>query len=238
MSTAQDLVTQALTLSGRLGAGRTPGASESGVVLALANNMLDSWSTERLMIVSIQQATYALAAGTESYTIGPSGVFTATRPVMVQSASIKATVESQTSHFPLRVIGQDEFVQQLRMGDQAAIPRTLYNDMGSPNSTLYLFPIPATNTHLELYTWQQFTQFATLGDTLAFPPGYYRAVSYNLAVEIASAFGLQVPKNVADIAEQAKASIRAINQRLMPDSELDAETAPPDRSSKQGLKAA
>src|SRR5581483_4375410 len=229
MSTAQDLVTLALTLSGRLGAGRTPGAAESAVVLGIANNMLDSWSTERLMVVSIQLATYSLTAGTESYTIGPSGaVFTAARPVMVQSASIKATVEGQTSHFPLRVIGQDEFAQQMRYGDQAAIPRTLYNDMGAPNSTLYIYPIPATNTHLELYTWQQFAQFAGLTDTLAFPPGYYRAVAYNLAIEIASAFGLTVPASVAKIAADAKASIEAINQRLMPDSELGAETGPPD----------
>lgn len=237
MSTAQDLVTLALTLSGRLGAGRTPGASESGVVLGIANNMLDSWGTERLMVISVQVATYSLVAGTESYTIGPTGVFATTRPVMVQSASIKATVEGQTAHFPLRVIGQDEFAQQMRYGDQAAIPRTLYNDMGAPNSTLYLFPIPATSTHLELYTWQQFTQFAALTDTLAFPPGYYRAVSYNLAIEIASAFGLKVPDVVAKIAMDAKASIETLNQRLMPASELDAETAPPDRGSKQGTQA-
>jgi hypothetical protein len=62
-------------------------------------------------------------------------------------------------------------------------------------------------------------------------------VSYNLAMEVAAAFGLKVPDSVATIARISKASIEAINARLMPDSELDRETAAPDRAERQGPKA-
>lgn len=293
----QDLVNQSLTLAGRLGAGRSAGGAESNVVLSLANNMLDSWSTQRLAVYSIALNTWPLTAGTETYTIGPAGVFSGARPIVIESASIKYTIEGNTGHSPVKVLGQDDFTMQARMGDQAVLPRTLYNDQAWPLSTLYLYPIPATNTHLELYTWQPFTQFTapvgtvnTLGTAVtwvsgpvfdpglvgqsitinnivytvasvtsgtalvltatagtqtgvaysvtvflgsfALPPGYARAVSYNLAVEIASAFGLKVPDAVAEIARQAKASIEAINARLMPEDEMDRSTAVPDRSNR------
>jgi hypothetical protein len=232
--TVQDLINLSLTLCGRLGAGRTAGAAESTVVFGIVNGMLDSWSTKRLAVYSVNLATFPLAAGTETYTIGTGAVFNTARPILVQSASIVATVEAKTARFPLRVIGQDEFSSLESFGDQAVIPKLLYYDAAFPVATIYLFPIPATNTHLDIWTWNAFTQFAALGDTVTLPPGYSRALSYNLAVEVAAAFGLQVPAVVAAIALSSKASIEAINARLMPDMELDRETAPPDTSSKPG----
>lgn len=229
----QDLVNLSLTLCGRLGAGRTAGAAESQVVFGIANAMLDSWSTKRLAVYSVALATYPLVAGTETYTIGTGGVFNVPRPALIQSASIVATVAGQTGRFPMKVIGQDEFSQIESYGDRTAIPKLLYFDGAFPIATIYLFPIPASSaTSLDLYTWQTFAQFATLGDTITFPAGYQRAINYNLAVEIAAAFGLKVPDVVATIARSSMASIEAINARLMPDVELDRETSQPDRSSK------
>jgi hypothetical protein len=234
MSTVQDLVNLSLTLAGRLGAGRTAGAAESQVVFGIANALLDSWSTERLAVYSIVLATYPLVAGTESYTIGAGGVFNTTRPVMVQSADIVYTIEGVTGHSPLTIVGADDWTAIQRLGDQSVLPRKLYNDGAFPLSKLFLYPIPATATHLDLYTWQAFAQFATLADTVVFPPGYYRAISYNLAMEVAAAFGLKVPESVAVIALSSKGSIEAINGRLIPEGELDRETAPPDRPARQG----
>ena len=296
----QDLVNLSLTLCGRLGAGRTAGGAESQVVLGIANAMLDSWSTKRLAVYSVNLSNWPLVAGTETYTIGTGGVFNTARPVTIQSASIVATVAGQVGRFPMRVIGQDEFSQIESYGDQTAIPKLLYFDAAFPLATLYLFPIPASSsTSLDLYTWQAFAQFtapvgtlstvatavtwvsgtkfdpgwaggsitingvaytvasvtsptalvlsatagtqttvafglATFLSAISFPPGYQRAINYNLAVEIAAAFGLKVPDVVAQIALSSKASIEAINGRLMPDMELDRETSPPDRSSKPG----
>src|ERR1017187_4761820 len=286
----QAILNQSLTLVGRLGAGRTAGNAESLVSLAIANNLLDSWSTKRLTVYTIVSNQWPLVASTESYTIGTGGTFDTARPTVVESANIVASVESSTARFPLRMIGQAEFAGLETFSDTSIIPKMLYNDNGFPLATLYLFPIPATNTHLELYTWQAFTQFTAPAGTLttaatavtwvsgtkfdaswvggtitinavaytissvtsstalvlsatagiqtgvafstspllavsAFPPGYARAYQYNLAVELAAAFGLKVPDVVLQIAEASKDSIEAVNARLTPQPEIGAQAA-------------
>lgn len=230
MGTAQDLVNLSLTLCGRLGAGRTPGVSESTVAFGILNAMLDSWSTQRRTVYSVQVISHALTANAESLTIGTGGDWNTARPVMVESAAIIATVEGQTAHFPMKVVGQDEWAKIERYGDKAAIPRVLYNDNAFPLAKLSLYPIPATTTSLELYIWTPFAGFSTLGDTVTLPPGYYRAVAYALAVELAPAFGLQVPAATLAIANTSRTSIEAMNARLLPPDELDASMPPADKA--------
>jgi hypothetical protein len=159
-------------------------------------------------------------------------VFNAARPTAIESANIVATVEGASARFPMKIIGQNEWASQETYGDQSIIPKKLYYDQAFPLATIYLFPTPATNTHLEIYTWTPFTQFATLGDTLAMPPGYLRALSYNLAVEIGAAFGLQIPAAVLTIAEGSKAAIEALNARMIPQDDIANQTAAENQGTK------
>lgn len=221
----QDLINESLTLIGRLGPGRIAGPSESAVCMAIANQMLDSWSTKRLTVYTVARTTWPLTAATETYTIGAGGVFSTPRPTVIESANIIAIVEGSTAYFPLEIIGQDEFAELETYSDQSIIPKKLYNDGAFPLSTLYLYPIPSTSTHLDLYTWAPLTQFATLGDTLAVPPGYGRALAMNLAVELAPAFGLAVSDVLAVNASASKAAIEAVNARKVPQSEIEAQSA-------------
>src|ERR1017187_2707176 len=129
MSTnVQSLLNLSLTLVGRLGAGRTAGAAESLVALNIANNLLDSWSTKRLTVFTVNLNTWPLVAGTESYTIGPAGTFNGVRPTVIESANIVATVEASTAHFPLRILGQKEWAALETYGDQSIIPKLLRSE--------------------------------------------------------------------------------------------------------------
>jgi len=46
---------------------------------------------------------------------------------------------------------------------------------------------------------------------LLVPPGYLRAFRFNLAVEIATEFGIDPPQNVARIAMSSKRNLKRIN---------------------------
>lgn len=64
---------------------------------------------------------------------------------------------------------------------------------------------------IDLSYWLQLSSVATLVSTMDLPPGYQRALMYNLAVEVATMFGLPVPQAVAAIAVQSKGDIQKLN---------------------------
>jgi hypothetical protein len=56
---------------------------------------------------------------------------------------------------------------------------------------LHLNPVPSAADTLVLYTWQQLSRFAATSDTFDLPPGYARAIRYNLALELAPEYGFR-----------------------------------------------
>lgn len=87
--TAQDIITEALIAVGTLGRGQTPSTEDLQHGLDVLNALLDSWSTDRLSLHTVKKTQFALAAGQQDYSIGPSGAdFTNERPVLIQSATV------------------------------------------------------------------------------------------------------------------------------------------------------
>jgi hypothetical protein len=179
------------------------------------NDMLATWSSERLMIYGISLGVYPLVADQISYTIGGAGggvggALNALRPISITAANIITPSLSLT--YALKLLTTTEYNAIRDHSATATLPTSLYNDALYPTSTLYLWPLPnSSSTQLVLYTWQQLTQFVTLADTLDFPPGYERAITYSLAVELAPEYRTQVPPEVFRIAMEAKASLKAVN---------------------------
>jgi hypothetical protein len=85
--------------------------------------------------------------------------------------------------------------------------------MASPVSTLFLWRVPSKALTLELGVWAELTAFtADLAAQIALPPGYERALLYNLALEFAPKFeGAEVSELVARTAPESKAAIKRVN---------------------------
>jgi hypothetical protein len=58
---------------------------------------------------------------------------------------------------------------------------------------------------------QELSNPATLATDLFFPPGYLRAFTYNLAMEIAPEFGVEPSPQVQRIAMTSKRNLKRIN---------------------------
>lgn len=87
--TAQQIITDALTLIGEIGRGQTPNTEELQHGLDVLANLLDSWSTERLSLYTVKRVRFTLVPLQQDYTIGPTGAdFTNERPVLIQTAII------------------------------------------------------------------------------------------------------------------------------------------------------
>jgi hypothetical protein len=208
--TAQDIVTAALREIMIVRTGQTPATTELADGLAKLNRLLANWSTERLVVYAMSRYTGTLIPSQQSYGIGVSGPdFVTTRPISIHSANI-LTAAGGFVH-PLKIVDEIEFSAKPGRSRTAKIPLKLWYQSLYPNGLIWLWPIPSAAAILELFTWLQLTQFATLATSFDLPPGYEQAVVLNLAVALAPQFERQVSQQLADAAVKAKAAITGVN---------------------------
>jgi hypothetical protein len=194
---------------------RTPSPDQSLEAIGILNQMMESWSVDRLKIYSIRQDRYALVPQQTTYFIGPTGDFIAPRPIEIVGANIVLTNQFPELHFPMHVYDDVEWLKITIPELQGGIwPRTLYNDRAYPDSKLYLYPYPTVANDLELYTFSELQDtFALVTDAANCPPGYARAMKYNLALELAAAYPKEsnLLPGAIELAAQALAMIESRN---------------------------
>ena len=208
MATAGDQIERALRLLGVLADGETPSATEYADALEAMNQMLDSWSTERLSVYTTTEQSFTWPASTASRTLGASGDFTGTRPVLVDPATY--FVYSGVS-YPLELINREQYNDIILKTSTSTIQQVMFVNMTNQNITMHLWPVPTADITIKIVSATALSEPATTGTTLAFPPGYLRAFAYNLACEIAPEFGIEPPMQVKRIAVASKRNIKRIN---------------------------
>lgn len=211
--TAEDLIARAMRAINVLPQGETPGAEEAADGLAALNDMVDSWSIDRLMTFTITRQLFSLIAGTQQYTLGAGGTFNFPRPPRLENAGvIILNNPAQPLELPLEMLNKDEWASVPVKNVQSNFPTSLYNDMAFPRMNLFFYPVPTTVSNIALYMWTVLQQFANLNTQYSFPPGYGRALWSNLAVEMsAMGFGGVVSAGLAKTAVESKALIKSLN---------------------------
>lgn len=208
--TVLELIKSALRLTGALAAGEEPAADEAQDALAALRDMLASWSAERLSVYAIERSAYTLTAGKGSYSIGASDAapadIEAARPVRIENAGLVVDGLEQ----PMDVVEADIWARVRDKTGEGA-PRQLYYQPLTPLGVLWLHPVPDRAYGLALYTWQELTAPQELTDDWHLPPGYARAIRYNLAVELAAEYGRVIDGPLAALAAQAKAVLQSFN---------------------------
>lgn len=211
MATALDIVEKSMRLFGGLADGESATASEASDGLDALNVMLESWSIDRLMVYHILQENFTWASGQASRTIGTGGNFNTTRPTKIVSGFTRI---NNVDH-PFRVVERQFYDAVIDKTVQSSYPEIIYFDATMSTATLYAYPVPNASISVYLNSWKQLQQFSALTTELAFPPGYRRAIEYNLAVEFAPEFGMEVSDRVERIANASKAAIKRINAPTM-----------------------
>lgn len=211
MSTALDLIKKSMRLIGALGQGEVPTASEATDGLDALNTMLDSWSIERLMVYQILQETFTWTGGQSSRTIGSGGNFATTRPVHIENGFTRIS----DSDYPYTVISKEQYDSIVAKTSQSSYPDVIYYQPSYPLGILYAYPVPSASVSFYLNSWKQLQQFTSLTTDLALPPGYKKAIEYNLAIEIAPEFGLSVSDGIRETAAKSKGSLKRLNSPSM-----------------------
>ena len=208
--TAGDQINRALRFLGVLAEGEIPSSTLSQDCLTALNQMIDSWNTERLAVFSTQDQIFTWPAGEITRTLGSSGNFIGNRPVLLDDATYYRDAGTNVS-FGIKFINQQQYDGIAVKTVTSTYPQVIFVNMTYPNVTMTVYPKPTRDLEWHFISVDELDQPATLVTNILFPPGYLRAFTYNLAMEIAPEFGIEPSPQVQRIAMTSKRNLKRIN---------------------------
>jgi len=212
MATARDLINGALRLIGQLAEGEEPSAATAQDSLTAFNQMLDSWSTERLSVFGTQDQVFTWPPSTISRTLGP-GVgngFVGNRPIQLDDSTYFRDPSTGVS-YGLKFINQQQYDGIAVKTVTSTYPQVMFINMNDDHIHMSVFPVPTRALEFHLISVIELTQAANLSTEVIVSPGYLRAFRYNLACEIAPESGVEPSVQVRRIAMTSKRNIKRIN---------------------------
>lgn len=216
MTTAGDIIQQAMKDAGVLGVGQTALAEDTADALSRLNMLIAQWRRKRWLVYHL--VTYSVAcAGQQSFTIGPTGNINITyRPDRIESAFIRQTnVPTNQVDFPLVLLPAREDYNAITLKTLAALPNYLFYDSGYPLGTLYPWPVPTANIYtLYVSIKAVLASFATLTQEIALPEEYHGALLYTLAVRLRSMYRLPSDPGLLALQTDALNVLRKANAQI------------------------
>lgn len=212
--TVLDLIKRSMRLLGALNIGDLPTDDEAEDCFTALNAMTSAWALEKLMMYTSSRALYAVVAGQQAYALGrgAGADWVADRPTYLDAAGLVLTNTDPTQVLerPLVIIRTKEQWAQIRLkGETSTLPTRIYLQPDFPNAQVAFWPAPTQDNQVALYTPSAVPEFTSLTQIVSLPPGYSRAVPYNLAVEIAPEFDeVNLSPTVMRIADESKNKLK------------------------------
>lgn len=207
MATALEIIESAFSKLGVFGSGETLSAEDAALGLRLLNRLLESWSLDNLLIYDTEQIQRTVTSGVSSFSVGPTGDEVMARPIAVLGGYVRVG----NLDYPVEVLDRAQYNS---VGDKQTAqgwPVGVYYEASMPDGRIYLAPKVGYACEIFLDVQTLLASFATAGTTVSLPPGYQRALEYNLAVEAAPDFSKEPPKTVVRLASAAKAQLKTLN---------------------------
>lgn len=206
--TGRDLIEGALRLLSVLSPDVTLTDAEVTDGLYVANQLLESWALDGLTLYQVMKDDFTTTAGHNPHTYGISGDWSQERPIRI----LQATARIGGVDKALKIIGYDDYAM-IRLKTLSTYPEYLYADGAYPASNIYLYPVPGSALPVTLWVERPLIRLYASTDEVALPPGYFRALRYGLALELAPEYQVSAGPDVMRIASSAKRNLKAANSR-------------------------
>lgn len=208
MTTVLDIIKRSLRLFSAIGQGNAPTASEASDALNVLNSMIDSWSIDRLIVYQILEENFTWSGGQISQTIGPAGNFNTVRPNRIDG--IFARVNNVD--YVTRLVDKRSYDSIAVKTTQSTYPNIMFYDPAVTIGVLYAYPVPSGALNMHIKSWKQLQSFTSLTDVVLLPPGYQRAIEYNLSCELSGEYpDLTLPSLVLQKSVESLAAIKTLN---------------------------
>lgn len=202
---ALSLIDRAYSLLGHKAAGEPLSAEDADYGLTALNSLIDSWNTQRLFIVTVEEAI-ANVSGI-SATVGPGQTFNVARPVDIENGAFSRV---NGIDYSIEWIDRVTYERITLKTVSSSFPQYAYYDQDYPVGHVYFYPVPSASVEVHLPLQVQLTGFSSLSTVIGLLPGYDRALVYSLAEELAPGIRSLDPQ-IAKTAFLARRAIRHTN---------------------------
>lgn len=208
--TVRDWLTRSFRLAGILAEGETLQQPAIDVGLTVASELFDEWRTQRLTIFVQGRHVLPLLANQQDYTIGAGGNWNFERPLWFDQAS---WLDSHGLEQRIRLYTDDEWEAIPIKGTQSTLPFGVYVNENYPLATGSVYPVPIDPTvSVVLYSPDSSILSVTdINASLSVPPGWAKALRYNLTVDLCNEYQLPIPEGVEATATRTLGNIKRTN---------------------------
>lgn len=180
MTTALQIINRAYFMLGFKAAGEALSADDANDALDVLNSMIDSWNTQSLSIVSVNEVV-ANVSGV-SATIGEGLTFNTVRPVSIAAGAFS---RMNGVDYPMTELTRDQYANITLKTVSSTFPQYFYYDGNTGTARVFFYPAPAGAVEVHLPVSVYLTEFADLAIDYPLVPGYRKALEYSLAEELA-----------------------------------------------------
>lgn len=167
-SSRNGLIERALRMVGALSLGEPLSADQYTQALIALNDMVKSWQTEHEFSWTFREQSVTITGGLASVAIP-----TDPPPILIDSA----WWVNGTNWEPIEVVAFRDY-ESISNKAEVGEPSQLAFDY---RSTLYVYPVPATNQTVKLFSVTRIQDFDTSTSTAGFPARWSEALVFNLA---------------------------------------------------------
>lgn len=163
------------------------------------NMLLKHWAAAKeFKLWKLAEVTLVLTPGTQSYSLGPAGDPAIQRPLEISNVRY-VTADGET---PVMMCSRQEYMDLTDKTTQGHIVQVHYQPTLT-NGTLYVWPTgDSASDTLKFTARSQIQDMDALGDDFDMPQEWYLALTWNLAKQLMTGYGVD-PATKAEVRQNA-----------------------------------
>jgi hypothetical protein len=181
--TTNELIINALYLTGELGVGETPDSFMLSSGLELINELIDKFSADSIYIPYLKELSFTMVSGQAAYTVSDmvTADVTSNRIVDLSFANYTVPSAGQGIIYPLKIINKAQYYNVTRLLPLNTRPGFIFLDKQSTESIVTLYPAPDQAYPCVLGVKVMINKLIANQDLTELPPFYYGFMKYALA---------------------------------------------------------
>ncbi len=181
--TTNELIINALYLTGELGVGETPDPFMLSSGIELINELIDKFSADSIYIPYLKELSFTMVANQASYTVSDmvTADVTSNRIVDLSFANYTVPSAGQGIIYPLQIINKAQYYGVTRLLPLNTRPGFIFLDKQATESIVTLYPAPDQDYPCLLGVKVMINKLIANEDLTGLPPFYYGFLKYSLA---------------------------------------------------------
>jgi hypothetical protein len=176
------------------------------------NLLLDAANIEKLLVYNLAEEA-SVVTNLREPTVGPGGTCDIIRPSVLKQGQVFLRVDE--IDYALREMTAQEWGGYAGMITPTSQPSAFWYEPSFPRGIVHLNYTPDAQYQIVFYKWKVLDQISDMMAALTLPPGYFRWLVYDLALDLRPEYPSATADMgvIAETARQAKAAVKRINNR-------------------------